>query len=139
MLTQCVLLRYLIIHTAVLSPSLPHTHLVGTCVYGAVCLVLLAGWRWLDVCAGVVVCFCPAYRARRTVVQEWGGIPSVPMYSGVLLGILGWYALCVYLLGCALGDILCAHALHNCGDNTYTLQTRDVKDVVVHADRGGDL
>ena len=75
-------------------------------MYGAVNLVLLAGWRRLDVCAVVVVCFRPAYRARQIVVQEWGGIPSVPMYSGVLLGILGWYALCVYLSWCAFGYIL---------------------------------
>ena len=81
-------------------------------------LLLLAGWRRLDVCASFVLCFRPAYRVRQTVVQEWSGIPFVTMYRGVTLGILGWCALCVYLSGCAFGYILCTYS--NCGDTIHT-------------------
>ena len=55
--------------------------------------------------------------------RYWGGMHFVSTYRGVLLGT---YILCTY---------------SNCGDTilTHYIQMRDVKDVVVHADHGGDL
>ena len=116
---------------------LPHPHLHAVPVrFG---LVLLAGWRGLDVCASFVLCFRPAYRVRQTVVQEWGGIPFVPMYRGVLLGILGWYALCVYLLGCAFGYILCVHTLTAVIQYIHTTDERCQRCCCARRPWGGDL